>query len=223
MAVRPRNGSWQADVKLGEIRYRETFKTEAEAEEWEKKAKAAYALGQPIPRPGKGQVKNAKVQTITDLVEHCRKFHWKSKKSGDSLAYNAALFADWVGPKQLVSEALTVDQIHAYVEYRQDEKHNSSGTINRHLSAIAVLARYALDLELIPKQLEMPWQDEGVGRLRFFSHAEEKVILALCTHWGLEDYADLFAFLADTGYRLGEAEAFSGRTSGAARSPSKGT
>jgi len=206
MAVRPRNGSFQADVKLGPTRYRETFKTKAEAEGWELEARAAYVLGKPIPRPVRGRVKNSKITTITDLVEHCRKVHWRSKKAGQSLTHNAVLFAEWVGPALPITEALTAEKVHEYVDYRQDEKCNSSATVNRHLSAIGVLVKYAVELELITKKVQMPWQEEGAGRLRFFSEEEEQALQAVLQLWGYPDIADLFAFLADTGFRLGEAE-----------------
>ena len=207
MAVRQRGRGWQADFKLpGWPRVRETFETEAEAQAYELEARAAHALGKPCPKPGAGQVKNAKITTITDLVGHCRKVHWKSKKSGEHLVKNAVLFAEWVGPKVPVAEALTLEKVHEYVEYRTDIKNNSSATINRHLSAIGVLVRYAAELELIPKAIKMPWQEEGVGRLRFFSEEEEEAMLAVLTLWGYHDYRDLFIFLVDTGFRLGEAE-----------------
>src|SRR5690606_38460949 len=173
---------------------------------YELEARAAHALGKPCPKPGAGQVKNAKITTIADLVDHCRKVHWKSKKSGEHLVKNAVLFAEWVGPKVEVAEAITTEKVHEYVEYRTDQKGNSSATINRHLSAIGVLARYAVELELIPKPVKMPWQDEGAGRLRFFSEEEEEAMQAVLHLWGFDRWADLFAFLADTGFRLGEAE-----------------
>lgn len=207
MAVRQRGRGWQADFKLpGWPRIRETFATEAEARAFELEARAAHALGRPCPKPDGKQIRHSKISTITDLVDHCRKVHWNSKKSGEHLVRNAMLFAEWVGPKVPVAEALTVEKIHEYVEYRMDCKSNSSGTINRHLSAIGVLVRYAVELGLLPKTIKLPWQTEGAGRLRFFSEEEEAAMLAVLTLWGYPDYRDLFIFLADTGFRLGEAE-----------------
>lgn len=205
MAVRERGGSFQADVKLGDVRHRETFKTREEAEAWELEARAAYKLGKPIPKPGGGQVKNAKIANIADLAAHCEKVHWRGKKASADLVRNAYLFVKWVGPKMAVAEALSAENIHEYVEYRQDEKMNAGATINRHLSSISVLCNYATELELIPKAPKMPWQEEGEGRLRFYSEQEEAQIAALVTRWGRSDVADLFTFLADTGFRVSEA------------------
>lgn len=205
MSVRERGGSFQADVKLGDKRYRETFKTREEAEAWELEARAADKLGKPIPRPGTGQVKNAKISTISDLAAHCEKVHWRGKRAAADLVRNAFVFVKWVGPKMSVAEALSAEVIHEYVEYRQDEKLNAGATINRHLSAVSVLCNYATELGLIPKAPKMPWQEEGEGRLRFYTEQEEAQILAVVERWGRSDVADLFAFLADTGFRVSEA------------------
>lgn len=205
MAVRERHGSWQADVKLGPTRYRETFKTKPEAEAWELEAKAAHKLGKPVPKPGGGQVKKAKIGTLGELVRHATKLHWASKKSGESLAHNAILFESWAGPNMDVRAALSAEKIHEYIEYRQDEKGNSSATVNRHLSAISVLLTYGVELKLCDP-VKLPWQEEGVGRLRYFTEKEEEHLFHTLTLWHLVEYRHLFAFLADTGLRLGEAQ-----------------
>jgi integrase len=205
MTVKPRNGSYQADVKLGDTRYRPTFKTEVEALAWEYEARAAHALGKPIPEPGAGQVKKAKVQTLGELIDHCWAIHWASKKSGGHLHKIAKLFVDWAGPKANARDVLTDEKVHEYVTYRQTEKRNSSATINRHLSAVSVLVKYAFKLKLIPERLDMPWQDEGAGRLRYFEDHEADAIDAVLRQWGFHEVANLFVFLVDTGLRLGEA------------------
>lgn len=201
-----RGKGWQESVSPpdGE-RIRRTFKTKEEAEAWKLEAQAAIKLGKPVPMPTTGEVKNAKVFTLEQLVDHVFKVHWRSKKAGEHLVKIAELFRDWAGPKAPVAAVLTHEKVHEYVLWRISEKRNSGSTVNRHLSAVSKLAEYARLLKLIPERLEMPWQPEAEGRLRFFSKDEVAEIDRVCRHWNYEAEADLFLFLADTGMRLGEA------------------
>jgi integrase len=221
MAVNERHGSFQVDVKLSGKRWRPTFKTRAEAEAWELEARAADKLGKPIPPPGGGQVKNAKVSTIMELVEFEDKKRWsgnpKCKSGRKGMADNAYRFALWVGPKLSVAEALTEEKVEAFVEHREDEHNNSGSTINRYIAAIRPLVTRAVKLGLIPEKIELPRRPEGQCRIRFFTEEEEEQILTTLSVWGYDDVRDYFTFLVDTGVRPGEAKKlewidFQGRT-----------
>lgn len=205
MTVKPRNGSFQADVKLGDIRYRPTFKTEPEAVAWEFEARAAFALGKPIPTPGAGQVKNAKIASITELIAYVEKKRWNNPESQGSVG-NAYRFAEWVGPKVSVAEALTEEQVEAFVEHREDEHQNSGSTINRYMAAIRPLMTAAVKLKLIPELFDLPKRQEGQCRIRFYTEAEERDILTTLTQWSYDDIHDYFVFLLDTGMRPIEAK-----------------
>src|SRR5262245_22143226 len=133
---------------------------------------------------------------MDQLHKHVTTMRWNSKKAGEHQAMIARLFVDWVGPLCPAAEALTVHKVHEYVAYRMQEKRNASGTINRHLSGISTLVKMACKLELIPKLIEMPWQHEGEGRLRFYSDDEEALMFGVLSLWGQQDYIDLFVFLA---------------------------
>jgi integrase len=143
----------------------------------------------PAPREG---------SDLDALHRQAVKLRWSNKKAGVHLAKIARLFVEWAGPKMAIGEALTDDRVNEYVEWRMDEKRNCGGTINRHLSAISVLCRMA------KVNLELPWQQEGVHRLRYYTEDEEKMILATTLLWSKPDLHDLFVFLVDTGARLGE-------------------
>ncbi|CAM5766520.1 hypothetical protein BMIN10S_01912 [Bosea minatitlanensis] len=49
MAIRKRGSSWQWDRKLNGIRYRETFKTEREAKDWDDIVLQSLAKGDAYP------------------------------------------------------------------------------------------------------------------------------------------------------------------------------
>jgi len=205
MTIKARGKGFQAKLMLSGARYVAQFNTRADAEAWEADCRGAHARGKPVPAPH-GATKTSSVQDMGQLVTHTARMHWATKKSGASLATNAHLFVEWCGPKVSVSQALTAENIDAYVRWREVEKRNSSATINRHLSAISVLIKYAMRFGLLDKPIELPWQREGQGRLRYYEDHELTAIIATVEGWGRQGYADLFMFLADTGARLGEAE-----------------
>lgn len=208
MAVNKRGSGWQANFLLkGLPRVRVQFGTEAEAVAYEMECRAAHALGKPLPDPlgASGRGATGMARTIADVADQCERLRWSGKASADHLIRNARLFVDWCGPKMAAAEALTGERIDAYVEYRQNEKQNSGGTINRHLSCISVLVKQAVKLKLIPAVVDLPWQSEGRGRLRFYSEEEEAKLYASLVAWELHRWRDLFMFLTDTGARYGEA------------------
>ena len=82
-------------------------------------------------------------------------------------------------------------------------------TINRYMSSISKMLRYANQRQSIYHLDRMPhisWQDEsGNGRERYLEPIEEKEIIKLLTEWNKVDYLEFYLFLMDTGIRLGEA------------------
>lgn len=209
MTTTQRGAGYETKFMVAGTRYVGTFKTREEGEAWELEGRAALKLGKPVPDPDEHGSRNAhKIQTIQDLVEHVNKVRWSGHKAGFSQKKNGDLFAAWVGPKLSPAEALTTTKIEEYMLFRQSEKANANGTINRHLSSLSVLAKSARALGLGVGTIAFPWQKEGRGRLRFYAPEEETQILGTLVQWGYTEWADLFMFLVDTGARLEEAEAF---------------
>jgi integrase len=195
-----------ADFMVAGNRYREFgFATETDAGAWELLARAALMKGQPLPPgPSSSPANAAKAMTIDDLVRHVEQVHWSSRKSRVSLTRNAAMFAEYCGPKLPAAECMTYAVVSEYVTHLQGKSVGGS-TINRYLSAISKLSDYAVALGLIPGRILLPWQKEGEGRVRWFTEAEEAAILATTGAWGYAAMRDLFIFLVDTGARRGEA------------------
>jgi integrase len=205
MAIYARGQGFQVKLMHKGVTYRDQFTSRADAEAWEADVRGALARGQAVPMAGPGTTKTSRIVDLGGLLEHAKAIHWRSKKSGESLAATAEVFVRHVGPRTSVETALSGETIHAYVQSRMVDHRNSAGTINRHLSAISVLAnKVAVPLKLIPGRIDLPWQVEGKGRLRYYSIEEERQIYTLVTTWGRWEYADLFVWLVDTGARLGE-------------------
>lgn len=203
--VRPHGNGFIAEPMIAGKRYRHTFNTEAEASAFVLEAKAAHKLGKPIPVPGAGTKAANRVNTIDELADYTYKMQWAEAKSGEQLLMIAKCYARFVGPALPVAQALAADKVLEYVESKKTMGCSGS-TINRHLSAISVMAKLAVALKLIPEKPTLLWQNEGFHRLRYFTEAEELQILNTLKHWEQAEYIDLFIFLVDTGARLGEAQ-----------------
>jgi len=206
MSVVPRGAKWQVNLSYGGRRYRPEFASKVEAEAWELRARANLVLGLPIDSPSKASP-GPSPSTIGGLVAYVGTTHWRKKKSAETLLRNAELFAEFCGPKASAASCLTTEKV---AEYCRDlEKRGRSGaTVNRHLSAISTLGKFAVhpNMRLIEARPLLSWQHEGEGRLRFLTPEEFAAIQALLFKWGRPTDATFYLFLVDTGARLSEAQ-----------------
>lgn len=205
MTVRPRGNKWQADFMVKGTRYRAEFETKEAAEAWELESRAKIMKGQAVERQAMARPGNGP-GTIQALVEYCSEHHWRKKKSADYLIRNANLFCTFVGPKLAVKDALTRENIQAYVKQLED-RGRSDGTVNRHLSAISVLCKIGVEIGALDERPRgVQWhRQEAEGRIRYLDEREEAALLKTLKEWGQDDLWDFYCFLIDTGARLGEA------------------
>ena len=205
MAVRERGSKFQVDFMHKGTRYRPEFESRTEAEAWELTARAALILGKPVEEPKK-LTPGAGPATIMGLVRYVAENHWKGKKSAETLIRNAELFAEYAGPECSIGGALTTEKVQSYCR-DLEARGRSSATVNRHLSAISTVTRFAVKLRRLDANMtpELSWQKEGQGRLRFFTQAEAKTLLQFLRQIGRSDDAEFYEFLLDSGARLSEA------------------
>jgi site-specific recombinase XerD len=184
-------------------RYRAEFPSYEEAAAWEAQQRANVLLGRPIEEKSKGRVGPAP-STLGGLVAWVSANHWKGKKSADTLIRNAELFVEFVGANVQIKVALSTDKV---AEYCRDleARGRSGSTVNRHLSAISTLSKFAASRQMLAARPALSWQHEGEGRLRFLEEWEFSKITETLRQWGREDDARFYEFLVDTGARLGEA------------------
>lgn len=174
--------------------------TKAQGEAWELQARAALALGKPVPPPaGKAaqRLGGAGSGTLAHVLRSAETLHWKTLRGSSRSVQNAASFVEWAGPDLDAAAAFTPAGIRAYIQYLIEERRVGNSTLNRYMSALSILIKHA-DLD---KRPELPWFKEVKGRVRFFSVEEEHAVVALLTQWGRDAERDLFLFLLDTGLR----------------------
>ena len=141
--------------------------------------------------------------TLAALGE--RGFHrfWAASKSAASQRSNLKAVLDALGEQTKV-EKITSVQIEQACE-RWMKTGTSPKTVNRRLSVLSKLLRYAVQHQLISAAPHIERYKEPAGRLRFVTDGEE---MDLCRKFREADrplYADLVSVLLDTGMRRGEA------------------
>ena len=203
MTVRARGTKFQADFMHKRKRFRAEFPTYEEAAAWEAQQRANVLLGKPVDDQSKGRSGPAP-STIGGLVSWVADTHWRKKKSAVYLIRNAELFAEFVGPNVSAASALSTEKV---AEYCKDmaARARCERTIDRHRSAISVLARYAAARNMITTKPVLAWGPKVEGRRRYFEEWEVEKITSTLRHWGKEDDARFYEFLLDTGARLSEA------------------
>jgi integrase len=178
--------------------------TREAGESWELACQAAIKLGKPLPEPEGATVKTVgggDAGTMANVLRSAQKLHWANLKDpkGD---LNAQTFVNWVGPNQSPSQALSQDTIERFVTvHLMEERKVSGSTINRYLSAIGVLEKFAGKQVSEKIDRTILWRKENEGRIRWFSDEEEALVIQTLTLWAKEDERDLFVFCVDTGAR----------------------
>lgn len=213
MAVRPRGGSWQADITIGsgpsKGRYRETFRTEKEARAWELDAKAAALRGEPIPRPiaptdgtGAATAPNRKGATLGAALRDAYNVFWKGGASDSKMLVNIGKVEEYFGADRLLT-TIDTDAVLGFVA-NLTAQNNANATINRKLAVLSKAMKLALERGLIQKLPKFHRKKETGSRIRFLSGAEERELLETFRLWGKDDHKDAVVCLIDTGFRPGE-------------------
>jgi len=143
-------------------------------------------------------------QNVKLLTEIHRKLTLKGWEKLQSK--RAEKVINMLGRGMLVTEVSDV-HVQNLVDTLEDRGY-ASATINRYLSAISKMLRFANQRQSIYHLDRMPhieWQKETNGRERYLEPLEEQEIIRILTEWNMVNYLELYLFLMDTGMRLGEA------------------
>lgn len=85
-----------------------------------------------------------------------------------------------------------------------EEKSISGSTINRYLSSLHTLLKYAVNRDLIEKMPVFSWKREREHRIRWVKEDEEKHLIKALTTLGNKEAVAAVQILLDTGLRRGE-------------------
>lgn len=141
--------------------------------------------------------------TWNDLQRQAITRLWKGTKSEVTASVNTRSAVDFFGENNIV-EDLSVKQIDDYVLHLE-QKGNTNATINRKLSSLSKMLKFALDREYITKIPKIEKKKESNGRIRWLTDEEEKNLIGYFNETHRKDLCNLIVFLLETGARVGEA------------------
>ena len=145
----------------------------------------------------------SKQVTWAELQSQALNRIWKGTKSEATASVNTQSAVEFFGATNIVAD-LGVQQIDDYVDSLQT-KGNSNATINRKLSALSKMLKFALDREWITKLPKIQKRKESNGRVRWLTKEEEQKLVNHFLSVSRPDVSSLIVFLLDTGARAGEA------------------
>lgn len=197
--ARKRGNSWQGSIKTPEKYHRYSFPTEALAEAWEREARTCHKAGLPIPQP---TVTGQKGLTLAEFFTEHRDVIWRGTLPRNVEANQRACerFLGASQPITGITEKVLMGMVTDMIRVG-----NAPGTINTRLSHLRVLLRHAKRLDIVDDVVDFPWQKKGDNsRMRFLTEDEERQLLSLLDHWGLNSEANIIRVLIDTGCRPSE-------------------
>jgi integrase len=199
MSVITRGNSHQAKFRIDGHPYLKSFSSYAEAEGWE--ADVRHAVKRGLPIPGEEKVVTPKKVVSTELtigqaVDNCYNEHWITKKAPHIPRVNSGVFVAWAGKDTPISEALSKDNLFAFLKYLRETREVCAKTLNRYTSTIRVVAKHSkFDMPTLP------YHREPEGNKRFFTRDEYFEIIEYFEEKKMNRWRDFFIFLCDTGAR----------------------
>lgn len=198
MPIIKRGQRWLASAHYKGQRRRQSFDKYEDAEQWEMTAKWAMKHGKEITTRLSHCSTDATGPTMFGLMQDTLKYEWAGTRNERAAATNAEHCVSHLGADTLVS-SVTSSQIHDMrLAWERDGK--STGTINRRLSALSKMFSHAIDRGLISSKPPIKRAKEPVGRIRWLSKEEERMLLTLLTG----DAKEIAMVGIDTGMRMSE-------------------
>jgi integrase len=174
-------------------RIRRRFGSMTQAEGYLMDLRRASIAGKPLPETENN------LTTWQELKDQTYTLVWKGAKSENTSKLNSDHVVRYFGASTPVAHFTQGDLDNWVVSLKA--LGNSDATINRKLSCLSRMLRFALERGLVTKRFIFPIKKETKGRIRFVTPEEEAVILSKAS----DKLKPLFIFLLYTGARVGEA------------------
>ena len=188
-------GRWRVEVQVDGKRKRGRFDTLAEA----RKTDEAWRQAFPLEDAKERQDKRGVPTTLRDLVAKTEGHLWRGKKSRDLAEGRLARLVQFLGADIKLTD-LTTPELDRIVAQLLKKKLKPI-TINKYLSALHKLLKWGQDRRWFGPMPVFPWLDEeGEGRIRWITPAEECALLSLVS----PEVAAVIRVAIQTGMRRGE-------------------
>lgn len=197
-SVRKRGESFQADVTINRVRYRQDLETEEAAWIWiskqQEEAKAGKRL---LNKKGLPKI------TMRALADEAISTYWMSNKSADDSQANAEDVVKTFGATRNPATIMEVDIDEAVKTWKA--RGLSGGTINRKLSVLSMMFQLGYRRNWVHRIPTIDRERESKGRVTWYTREDETAIVCWFEKKNNHRMADLALFLIDTGLRVSEA------------------
>jgi len=201
MAITQRNQKWQVHVVVDGQRFRKSYSTKEEAAMVEAVVRQSMVQGKPIPNFGFGDNIS---YTLKDALAKTYDMFWRGSKSEEKVIFNMNGLEKHFGRNRNINE-ITTEEIDKFI-VEQKQQGRSNATINRKLATLSKCMRLAHEHGKLKQMPIFHRQKEGVGRIRWITKEEEKLLLQTLQQWSQHDLYDAFIVSIDTGLRRSELE-----------------
>lgn len=203
MAVYPKGKKFMASVGAGASRVRRSFNTESEALVWEKEQEDAREAAKALPAPPAPLAVGPPVWNLQKAFDETARHVWRSTPGAPKALINARAALAFFGPDTPCS-AIDANWIIEWMDDCEIEHENSGSTCNRKMSALRVMLTRAVEYGNLPALPRMKRRKESQHRIRWFTDAEESVMLKMALHIGYPELHDFIVIGIDTGFRRSE-------------------
>jgi integrase len=188
-------GSWDVEVGPRHNRLRGVAKTWEEAQALQASLLARLEAG--VTGGREAPKLPAKPQTLAEAVNLTAGKLWGEGEWSSQAKAHVLSLASLIGEERHMS-TLTEDDFEKAAEELLEER--APATVNRYLSSVSKLLAHAHKKGWIEEELDLPWQKESEGRIRFLTAAEE---VRLFEHLP-QDMRAFCTLAIETGMRRGE-------------------
>lgn len=155
----------------------------------------------PPPKPVK-LLNGLKSWTLNHAYEQTCEHVWIHAKGSQHCMNNGRMALRYFGEDTPLA-AITAGEVDTWIKSMRDGQQGNS-TINRKLSALSKMMRFAISRGGLDHRPPIPRLKEPPGRTRIVTPEEEERIFRLLKEWKLSEESALIAVLLDTGMRISE-------------------
>ena len=155
----------------------------------------------PPPKPIK-LLSGTESWTLTHAYEQTCEHVWSHAKGSQHCMNNGRMALRYFGEDAPLA-AITMSEVDTWIKSMRDNQQGNS-TINRKLSALSKMMRFAISRGGLDHRPPIPRLKEPPGRTRIVTPEEEARIFRFLKEWDLTEESALIAVLLDTGMRISE-------------------
>ena len=205
MAIKELKSSYRVTVIStepiqGTKRWRRSFKILKDAQLWEAESSVDILKGR---TPKLGAASKAQVRTLRDLRNEVFEMRWQGTKAEDSQLQYTKFIMDTFSPSKLITD---IDQACVDILVRKCKSMgNGNATINRKLTALSVMLKFAVERGYITSIPVIKKMRENNELHVWFTEEEKSKMVTILNNNGKAHISNLILFLCDTGLRVSEA------------------